>query len=746
DELVECAALLRAVREGDLDAVRMWPKPLDVLAQQIVAECVDQDWREDDLFELFRRAYPYRDLTREEFDSVVHMLAEGVSNTRGRARVHLHRDRVHGIVRGRKGARLTALMNGGTIPDTFSYPVIAEPEGKLVGSVDEDFAVESTAGDIFLLGSTSWRIQRIMAGTVRVESAAGQAPNTPFWRGEAPSRTDELSTQVSRLREELLEHPDAAKHLVEELGLSLAAADALMGYLKATAQVLGGIPSKTFIVAERFFDEAGGMQLLIHAPFGGRINRAWGLTLRKRFCRTFDFELQAAASDDGILLSLGEQHSFPLADIFGFVTEKNAEEVLTQAVLQAPLFPTRFRWTATRALTLSRWMGSSRVPPQIQRARAEDLLAAVFPAQVGCQDNRADAEIEVPDHPLVKETLYDCLRDAMDIDGLKELLRRMRAGEIRTHAVDLPEPSPLAHALLNSQPYTYLDEAPLEERRARAVGARRTLAATDAATFGALDAEAIRSVLEDARPPMRDREEVHDALLQWVLAPESQLPRSDLEELLSTGRAARLMRIPSLVVAAERVPYAQVLFPDVELSPPLTPLAGDRPVTFDAATLAVVRGHMEVCGPTSAAELAAALGLDDGAVNSALHQLEAEGQVLRGTFRPAELRNGSVALEFCDRRLLQRIHRLTVGRLRREIEPLSGQDYMRFLFRWHHLDEADQLRGRTGLVKAVSLLQGYEAPAAAWEQWLLPARMKQYLPDLLERACWEGEVAWGRLT
>ncbi len=758
DELAECAALVRAVREGDLDRVRMPDKPLDALAQQLVAACAHEDWAEAALLRLARSAHPYRGLTAHEYEQVVHMLSEGVSNRRGRVRVHLHRDRVNGLLRARKGARITAVTNAGTIPDTFNYPVVAEPEGVVVGTLDEDFAVESTTGDVFLLGSTAWRFQRIMGGTVRVENAAGQAPSVPFWRGEAPARTDELSVQVSRLREELAAKPkeEAERYLREEVGLTEAAAASLVAYLRAVAQVLGGMPSQEAIIAERFFDEAGGMQLILHAPFGARINRAWGMALRKRFCRTFDFELQAAATDDGILLSLGEQHSFPLEDVFEFLSPTNVEEVLTQAVLQAPLFPGRFRWAATRALALSRFNGGKRVPPILQRARAEDLLAAVFPAQVGCQDNHGGGDIEVPDHPLVTEALRDCLTDAMDVDGLREVLRRMKDGHITARGVDLPEPSPLAHALLNSNPYTYLDEAPLEERRARAVSLRRTLPAEAAAGFGALDAEAIRQVVEDARSPMRSADELHDVLLQRVLLPLEEAPGPLVTELVAQSRAAVLRPAAghAFIVAAERIPQADALWPEVERTPPLGRLPGDAEVLREAAVLQVIRGLMEESGPTTAAELSARTALSESEVLFALHALEGEGQALRGTFRPAlPLPLGAPPsggegprLEFCDRRLLQRIHRLTVGRLRREIEPVSAQDYMRFLFRWHHLDEADRLRGKNGLLKAISLLQGYEAPASAWESWLLPVRMKQYLPELLERACWEGEVAWGRLT
>ena len=770
DELVECTALVRAIREGELDAVRIPQKGLDVLAQQIVAACACEEWEERKLFELFKGAYPYRDLEWREFEQVLRMLSEPVATGRGRTRVHLHRDRVNGKLHARPGARITALTNAGAIPDTFTYPVIAEPEEKLVGTLDEDFAVESMAGDVFLLGSTAWRFQRIYGGTVRVENAQGQAPTVPFWRGEAPARTEELSGEVSRLREDLASRPDALDFLEKELGLSASTAELLVRYVRAGAAVLGAVPSVSTVVAERFFDEAGGMQLIIHAPFGARINRAWGLALRKSFCRAFDFELQAAASDDGILLSLSEQHSFPLADVFEFLSPQNVEDVLIQATLQAPMFGTRFRWNANRSLALNRFSMGKRVPPQIQRARSDDLMAAVFPAQTACQDNAVTAYVDVPDHPLVAETIRDCLHEAMDIDGLKRVLEGIRAGRIRTLAVDLPEPSVFAHQLLNSQPYTYLDDAPLEERRARAVSVRRSLPPEDAAAFGALDEQAIAQVRLDAQPLIRNKEELHDALLQLVLASDdeakpsaalddsaSEAPAENLVELLiGEGRAARLeVHGRTFVVAAERVAHAEAIFPDAPLVPKLALLPGDTPLARDVAVAALVRGRMEICGPITVLELSSMLGVPESEVREALGHLESQGQVLRGRFRPASLlgANGAQAdrstndgVEWCDRRLLQRIHRLTVGRLRQEIQPLSPQDFMRFLFRWHHLEAGDTLRGKGGLVKAISLLQGYEAPAAAWEQVLLPARMRPYLPELLERACWNGEIAWGRLT
>jgi ATP-dependent Lhr-like helicase len=742
DELVECAALLRAIREGNLDAVRMPEQPLDVLAQQVIAEVAAQDWDEDALYEVLRRAQPYQALTRQAFEQVLHLVSEGVATTRGRSRVHLHRDRVQGQLKPRRGARLTALTNGGAIPDLFSYPVIAEPEDKQVGTVDEDFAIESMPGEVFVLGSTSWRIRRIWDGVMRVENAHGQAPTIPFWRGEAPARTDELSAEVARLRDDVAQRPDAAAWLASELGLTPSVAGLLARYVHAGAKALSVVPTQTTVVAERFFDEAGGMQLVIHAPFGARINRAWGMALRKSFCRAFDFELQAAASDDGILLSLGEQHSFPLMDIFDFVSPASAERVLTQAVLQAPMFGTRFRWAASRALLLSRMSGGKRVPPAIQRARAESLIAAVFPDQVGCQDNHGGTELELPDQPLVAETMKDCLKDFMDLDGLVEVLARLKDGRIRKVAVDLPEPSVFAHQMVSSAPYTFLDDAPLEERRARAVSVRRSLPPEDAAAYGALDAAAIEEVVRDAAPVIRDEDELHDALLQLGLLPARLVDDAQLEALRAVRRAGVLgVAGRSQVYAAERVPLVQALFPDASLG--LEVLPGDQALDRESAARQVVRGWMEVLGPTTVSEVAELVGLPRFDVEAAMAKLESVGQVLRGRFRPTPSADET---EWCDRRLLQRIHRLTVGRLRREIEPLSPQDFMRFLFRWQHVDPETRLRGPAGVVQLVGQLEGYEAPAAAWETELFPARMRQYVGEWLGQACDRGDVAWGRLS
>ena len=757
DELVECAALVRGLRAGALETIAPPPWPLDVLAQQIVAEAASRPVGEDELFAMVRRAWPYRALPRREFDAVVTMLSEGIATRRGRSGALLHRDGVNHVVRGRRGARIAALTGGGAIPDNAQYQVVAEPEGVAVGQVDEDFAVESMAGDVFLLGNTAWRIRRIESGVVRVEDAGGAAPGIPFWLGEAPGRSAALSAEVSRLRADLeprLGDPDGAvAWLAAEGALPEAGARQAVDYLAAARGVLSALPTQETLVVERFFDEAGGMQLVLHAPFGARLNRALGLALRKRFCRAFDFELQAAANDDGVLLSLGPQHSFPLASIFEMLSSERIDEVLTQAVLQSPMFPIRWRWNVTRALALPRMLGGRRVPPPIARMRADDLLAAVFPMAVACQDN-ADQHagpVDPPDHPLVAETLHDCLTEAMDGAGLKRLLRRIEAGEVRLVARDLAEPSPLAHEILGAKPWAFLDDAPLEERRARAVVLRRSLPAAEAGGLGALSPEAIAEVVEQARPGARDADELHDLLLDvgFLPATEGEPFRAFLDTLLAGRRAARAwLRGQEVWVAAERAGAWRVLAsePGIEASPLDPPLPGSRgedlPSSPDVAAARALRGWMARLGPITAPSLSGRLGLPLSLTVASLHRLESEGLVLRGSFLPG----GEPGADWCDRGLLARIHRLTLGRLRREIEPVSGADLLRFLLRWQHAAPGARLHGARGVAEVVGQLQGFHAAAGAWEREILPARVSGYEPGLLDTLCLSGEVAWGRLA
>jgi ATP-dependent Lhr-like helicase len=751
DELIECAALVRSIVSGELDRLIVPDTPLDVLAQQIVAMAASEDWHDDDLFEVVRRTYCYRDLTREDFDAVIDMLSEGISTKRGRSGAYLHHDRVHGVVRGRRGARLAAITSGGAIPDNAQYLVMAEPDETVVGTLDEDFAVESLAGDVFLLGSNSWRIRRVEMGRVRVEDAHGAAPTIPFWRGEAPGRTAELSSAVSDLRERILELSDngpgpssAVDFLANECGLDKRGGEQAVRYVRAGAAALGALPSDHTVVAERFFDEGGGMQLVLHSPFGARINRAWGLALRKRFCRSFNLELQAAATDNGIVISLSDQHSFPLELVFKFLTKETVEEVLTQAMLPAPMFEVRWRWDTSRALAVLRVAGGRKVPPPIQRMRADDLLAAVFPDQAACQENLA-GDIRIPDHPLVNETIKDCLYDAMDLHGLKCLIERISSGQMKTVAIDTPEPSPFSHEILNANPYAYLDDAPLEERRARAVQMRRTIG-PDTRGVGALDPAAIAEVAAESWPAVRDAEELHDALLTLLVVPPVREWEEFLPTLAAAGRAAVLSAEgASFWVAAERLGSARVLYPHAAIRPDIQDFDRSPSTTREEAAAEMLRGWMESTGPETRSGLVRTFALPDTVMAAALVQIEAEGQILRGRFTAAAAAAAS-EIEWCNRRVLARIHRLTLGRLRREIEPVTARDFMRFLYQWQHLRNGSQLHGLDGALHIIKQLQGYEISAAAWEGEVLRRRVGKYSPELLDQLCISGEVVWGRLS
>jgi ATP-dependent Lhr-like helicase len=857
DDLVECAALLDCVRRGELDTLVQPPQPLDVLAQQIVAEVACREWDEDALYDLVRQAWPYRALARADFDATVRMLAEGFTTRRGARAAYLHRDAVHRRLRARRGARLTALTSGGAIPDTADYLVVMEPQATVIGTVHEDFAVESLAGDIFQLGNTSYRILRVEPGRLRVEDAHGVPPNIPFWLGEAPGRSDELSSGVSRLREEIdamleplsrlresavpsmpkegrgegtvLAKPSgipepspptplpqagegsrALTWLRDTLGLGEAAAQQLVDYLAGAKAALGVLPTQSTLVFERFFDESGGTQLVIHTPYGSRVNRAWGLALRKRFCRQFNFELQAAATEDAIVLSLSTSHSFPLEEVARYLHPDSAEHVLVQALLDAPLFPARWRWNAVTALALPRFAGGKKVPPQLQRMRSEDLLAAVFPDQVACLENIV-GERQIPDHPLVAQTLHDCLREAMDTDGLLRLLRGMADGAVRIVARDLAAPSPLAAGVLNAAPYAFLDDAPLEERRTQAVRTRGG-DVENAGDLGRLDPDAIDAVRAEAWPEVRSADEMHEALnvLGFVSVGEAEANEGwndKLQALADDQRATRLSpssphafspsplrgeRCPEpaeggwgegptspgaaneakgptshasasthpssdpfgatfspegrrkgdVWVCAEKLPLWQAVHPAATLHPAIAAPAefATQSWTRDDALRELVRGRLVGLGPVTVAMLASSLQVPANEIETALLHLQSEGYVMQGRFTA-----NAAGIEWCERHLLARIHRYTLGRLRREIEPVSRRDFMRFLLDWQHLTPATQLRGPDALDATLAQLEGYEAAAGAWESELLPARIADYAPSWLDAQCRAGRIGWSRL-
>ncbi len=717
DELVECAALISAIRKGELERIDIPQNALDILAQQIVAAAAVEPWNENDLFELFRSAYPYRNLSRENFDTIVQMLSEGIATSRGRSGALLHRDQVNGRVKGRRGAPLAAITSGGAIPENANYAVIAEPDGKTVGTLDEDFAMESLVGDVFLLGTHSWRIKRVESGRVRVTDAHGAAPSIPFWLGEAPGRSRELSAEVAQIRERVVASPEPVPpFLLNECGLEEAGAKQVADYVRAGAAELGAVPSQSTVIAERFFDQAGGMQFVLHAPFGSRITRAWGLALRKRFCRNFNFELQAAATDNGLVLSLSDQHSFPLELVFAFLKSATVEDVLREALLTAPMFGARWRWNATRALAILRFSGGKRVATPIQRMRADDLLAAVFPDQVACAENLT-GPIRIPDHPLVNETIDNCLHEAMDVDGLQEVLEGIETGRIRTVAIDTVRASQFSHEILNANPYAFLDDAPLEERRTRAVQLGQKLGSDVTGGEGVLDLASIDQISAESWPEVRDHDELHDALLTLVRMPSTAEWQPFFDGLAATGRASAIARDNSRYwVATERLSQS------------------DDPN-------AVVSGWMESIGPITASGLADRISFPRDAVEAALFVLEARGLVIQGRFR-----HMGPEMEWCNRRILARIHRATLGRLRREIEPVTAVDFERFLQVWQHVSPGTQLHGADGILQIIRQLQGYEIPAVAWESEILAARVANYDPEHLDELCFSGEVMWARVS
>jgi len=789
DDLVECAALLRAVKRGELDAIVTHDAPLDVLAQQVVAESSCAEYSEDGLFEVVRRAWPYRELPRKDFDEVVKMTADGFATKRGRRGALVHRDEVNGNLKGRRGARTLALTSGGAIPEVADYRVVLEPEETFIGTLNEDFAIESNVGDVFQLGNMSWRVLQVASGVVRVADAKGEPPSIPFWFGEAPARSDELSGAVSSLRadfEERLkgaeaqglrgEHAGSAESpvslcasealsldwLIAECNIPHAAANEITEYLTESRRALGALPTQETLILERFFDESGGMQLVLHAPFGSRINKAWGLALRKRFCRQFDFELQAAATEDAILLSLGPQHSFPLADVFRYLHPATAKDVLVQAFLDAPVWQTRWRWNATISLAVPRNRNGKKVPPQLQRMVADDLMAAVFPDAAACFEN-IGGDRKIPDHPLVNQAVRDCLEEAMDFEGLARVLTRIHAGEIELVARDTPEPSPLTHEILNAKPYAFLDDAPLEERRTQAVYTRRA-GDVSKTELGILDAAAIARVRDEERPDPRDADELHDALVTagfltevdaglmaqliakrraTLCGPPASSPADAQASRLRAGggedAACSAGGTPAVrwTIAAERIPEFLAIHPDLQL-PISAPPSRAKEWLREDAIKELIRGRMTILGPTTAAALADSLYIGANEAEAALIALESDGVVLRGSFEGPN--------EWCDRRLLARIHRYTINRLRAEIEPVNAATFQRFLFAWQHVAPFSRLTGVDGLQKVLEQLDGYEVAAGAWEKAVLPARVERYDPSMLDMLCLTGEVGWARMS
>ena len=752
DELMETLALLRAIRQGRLDQVEMPQEPLDILEQQIVAEVAAQEWDEDALFSLVKGAWPYRNLRREEFDRIVKIASEGIAKG-WREGAYLFRDAINKKLKPRKSARLTAVTSGGAIPETADYRVVTEEDNTFVGTVNEDFAIESLAGDVFQLGNTSWRIRYVRGGQVVVRDAQGAPATVPFWLGEAPGRTVELSKEVSDLREivaqKLGESREAAlEWLKSECGASDWANRQAVGYVQAQKASVGFVPTQKKILFERFFDEAGGMQLVIHSPYGTRINRAWGLALRKKFCRTFDFELQASADDNGICLSLGPQHSFPIEQLFKMLPPSTAREVLVQALLAAPMFQVRWRWNISRALAVLRFKGGKKVPPPLQRFKSDDLLTAVFPLQTACFENRPP-DVPIPDHPLVRQTIHDCLHEAMDLDRWVNLLRDIQDGRVELVAKDTREPSPFSHSILNANVYSFLDDAPLEERRARAVAVRRTLDLADLEELARLDPEVIARVRSEAWPTARDPEELHAALMSLIALPVAEAGRweSLFDSLRKQGRAAEAKRPDgaSIWIAAEQWPVVRSAYPGAEAAGAIRlPAELEKTVEREDAVQALARGRLDVSGPVSAPRLAQTLGLDLPSVEVALAALEAQGFVLQGRYTP-EAYAPDAPVEWCERRLLSRIHRQTLEGARKKVRPVAPETFWQFLTEYHHLAPDNKREEAFGVRETLAQLQGFEMPAGAWEADLFPARVAKYKTAWLDELAFSGELVWGRM-
>ena len=619
--------------------------------------------------------------------------------------------------------------------------MVAEPDDTFIGTVNEDWAVESMAGDIFLLGTHSWQIRRIEAGVVRVRDAGDAAPTVPFWMGEAPARTVELSAEISGLREridEFLERhdPDGARAwLIDAAGIAPEAATMLVDYLAVGRAALGAMPTLDRLVIERFFDETGGMQLVVHSPHGGRLNRALGLALRKRFCRTFDFELQAAATDNAVVLSLGPQHSFPLHEVPKYLSSRSIDETLEHAILDSPMFQARWRWNLNRSLMVLRFRNGRKNPPPIQRMEADDLMVAVFPQAAACQDN-ATGPIEIPDHVLVRQTIGDTLHEALDADGLRALLEGIEDGAVSVHFAETTEPSVLAHEILTARPYAFLDDEEFQNRRTNAVTLRRGLA-VDLASIGALDAAAVEQVHAEIQPDPSTADELHDLLGSLVVTRARDEWHPLWAELVERGRGRVVTR------------DGRELWCTTEASDDVArAFEGD-----DDAVAAVLRGHLEIMGITTVGRLADATALPPGRVAAGLAVLEQHGAALQGHYTPkpggAEGNGAGTSedvTEWIARRLLARMHSYSRRTRRERVEPATAQDFMRFLLRWQHVAPGTQLAGDGGLASVLEQLEGYEAAAVAWEPDLFARRLRHYEPAWLDRLCHDGEVGWLRLT
>jgi len=783
DDLLECAAAVRAIRHGRLDEVEIPAGCLDVAAQQIVAIAAEEDEiGEADLLRLLHGAYNFAEFDRA---SLAHLLDQMAAELPARiqgAAPKIFYDRIGARVRARRGARMAAITSGGTIPESGNLDVVIESQGRKIGDVEEDFAQESSRGDIFALGSMPWRVLGISRNRFLVEPAPGMAPSLPFWQTEAAGRSPALSSEVSELRGEIFERiargdeAAAAAFLSAECAMDDRAARQAIDYVRRGQGALGAIPNQRTIVVERFFDGLGGTQVVIHSPFGMRVNRGLGLAIRKRLCQSFDFEIQASAIDDAVLLALNARHSFPLESLMAMISSRSVRHVLGQALLAAPMFEVRMRHVATRALAVMRSSRGRKVPAWIQRLRAQELAAAIFPGREACQENRPP-DVELPEHFIATETMHECLTESTDIGRIEELLRAIEQGATRVVTVDAIAPSVFAHRILLAWDYSFLDDGERANRRSRTVSLNRAMAEDVLRTedlSAMLAADAVESVeAEVSGRAMARRARDRDELYQMIRA-HGALATSVLEErvageanavlsaLEGEGRVVRV-RFSSgaaeMLIAGEDVALFGAAYPDAlferhaEAQPPVE--SSLPALEADDAEREIVRRAMATSGPVEIAELAERLKMAPATLEKHLLALEAKGLIFRGHFTPRRPALGATRgravtagaataspEQWCDRYNLEKIHRLTLNRLRAETEPCADHDYAAFRLRWNHVGGAGIAADQSGVAAVLEQLSGVALSPELWERAILPARIPGYRPEWLDLLCLGGEVVW----
>ena len=781
DDLLECAAAVRAARHGHLDEVEIPAGCLDVAAQQIIALATDQEEiSETELLNMLRSVQNFAGLEPPALQQLILEMSAQLPERIQGANPKIFYDQVNRRVRARRGARLAAITSGGTIPESGNLDVVIASESRKIGDVEEDFAQESSRGDIFSLGSMPWRVLGISKNRFLVEPAPGMAPSLPFWQTEAAGRSPALSTELCDLRREIAafiansgDDDGASSWLESECALEPEAAKQAVAYIRRGLAALNALPDENTLVVERFFDGLGGTQIVIHSPWGIRLNRGFGLALRKRLCQSFDFEIQASAIDDAILLALNSRHSFPLEHILEMVNSQNVREVLEQALLDAPMFEVRFRHVATRALSIMRSGRGSKVPAWIQRLRSQELITALFPQRNACLDNRPPAVI-LPDHFIVNETMRECLEETADISRLEALLRGLNDGSIRPVMVDSIAPSVFAHRVLLAWDYSFLDDGERANRRSRTVTMNRAMAedvfrSENLAEL--LSAEAVEQVTQEIRgratsTQARNCDELYELIRThgWISCDEiKERTAADgaamLAALESDGRVCRVRLghhdSPEVAIATEDLALFSTVYPD-SLPPPGWDegaevdrfTSSDERSGHSSGVQEIVRRALVTSGPTLAVDLAQRLRLPADDILPALMALEAGGSIFRGHFTTVRSGNGgsseaqAAGVQWCDRHVLERIHRQTLNLLRSAVEPCNDAEFVAFRLKWNRIGDAHQGAGVDGVRRTLEQMSGLAFAPDLWERVILPARVADYRAEHLDLLCMSGEFAW----